>query len=83
MDPPNCAMPCATIPLTPDSRERVEEMLQVLRRVDHQAVIPIAVSPHFRRTVDNRFALCRPVPRLGTGALGRRPGFPRRLKWSG
>lgn len=54
--------PGADILLKADGRERVQTLLQLIRRMEQQRIVPVAVSPHYWRTVHNRMAARQPVP---------------------
>jgi len=54
--------PGAEILLKAEGRERVQAMLQVIDRVEQRGIAPIAVSPHYWRTVHNRLAARQPLP---------------------
>jgi hypothetical protein len=48
--------PGPEILLKAEGRERVQAMRQLIHRIEQRGIVPIAVSPHYWRTVHNRLA---------------------------
>ena len=54
--------PAVELLLKADGRERVQQVLQLIHRIERRGIVPLAVGPHYWRTVNNRLAARQPVP---------------------